>query len=69
MLIDKRGYIRIADFTLSVVLHDGVTRTRCGTPEYMAPEMLRGMPYSTPVDWWAVGVMTYSILEGAVSNL
>jgi serum/glucocorticoid-regulated kinase 2 len=69
MLIDKEGYIRIADFGLSRVLRDGIARSLCGTPGYQAPEMLQGLPYSTPVDWWAVGVLLYNMLIGAVSNL
>jgi serine/threonine protein kinase len=69
VLIDGEGYARISDFGLSMVLREGVARTVCGTPEYRAPELWRGLPYGTPVDWWALGVMTYSMLAGAVSNL
>jgi serine/threonine protein kinase len=69
VLIDSKGYIRIADFSVSRVLCDGVAHTVCGTPEYRAPELWRGLQYSTPVDWWAVGVMAYKMLVGTVSNL
>jgi serine/threonine protein kinase len=69
VLIDSKGYVRIADFGLSTVLHDGVTHGLCGTPEYTAPELWRGLQYSTPVDWWSMGVMMYSILVRAVSSL
>jgi len=68
LLIDREGYIKIADFSLSTVLHNGVAHAVCGTPGYQAPEMLEGMPYSTPVDWWAVGVMAYVMLVGEVSS-
>jgi len=68
VLIDSQGYVRIAGFNESRVLSDGVARTVCGTPGYQAPEMLQGLEYSTPVDWWAVGVMAYSILVGEVSS-
>jgi serine/threonine protein kinase len=69
MLVDSEGYVRIADFGLSRVLCNGVAHSRCGTPGYVAPELLQGMPYSTPVDWWAVGVMAYVMLIGIVSTL
>jgi serine/threonine protein kinase len=68
VLIDSEGYARIADFGLSGVLRDGVAHTLCGTTGHVAPEMLQGLPYSTPVDWWAVGVMAYRMLVGAVSG-
>jgi serine/threonine protein kinase len=68
VLIDRQGYVRIADFGMSEVLQNGVAHSICGTPGYRAPEMLQGEPYSTPVDWWAVGVMAYSMLLGVVST-
>jgi len=68
VLIDSEGYVRIADFDVSTLQHDGVARTVSGSPEYMAPELWRGQPYSTPVDWWAVGVMAYSMLVGDVNS-
>jgi serine/threonine protein kinase len=68
VLIDSHGYVRIADFGLSGVLRDGIARAMCGTPGYIAPEMLQGLPYSTPVDWWSLGVMAYVMLVGTVSS-
>jgi serine/threonine protein kinase len=68
MLIDSEGYIKIADFGVSDVLSDGVAQSVCGTPEYRAPELWRGLQYSTPVDWWALGVMAYVMLVGEVST-
>jgi serine/threonine protein kinase len=58
----------IADFGVSVVLHDGVAHTRCGTPGYQAPEVLLGLPYSMAVDWWSLGVMAHKMLVEAVST-
>lgn len=69
ILIARDGHIRLADFGLSkfLDLQNGQTTKRlCGTVEYMAPEMFRKTGYSTSVDWWALGILTYDVTQGQV---
>lgn len=57
--------IKIADFGLSKIFGEGETlETSCGTPDYVAPEVLTGSAYDNAVDMWSVGVITYILLCG-----
>ncbi|KAK3241718.1 hypothetical protein CYMTET_48546 [Cymbomonas tetramitiformis] len=63
ILIDKEGYLRIVDFGFAKII-EGQTFTFCGTPDYMAPEILTCRGHDKAADWWAVGVLIFEMLNG-----
>lgn len=65
VLINYDGYIKLADFGLSKmdILLDEAT-TICGTPEYLAPEIVNKQPYGKAVDWWTLGSIIYEMIVG-----
>ncbi|EGG24005.1 putative protein serine/threonine kinase [Cavenderia fasciculata] len=62
---EAEQFVRIADFGLSKIFEGGEElKTACGTPDYVAPEILECKPYDTSVDMWSIGVITYILLCG-----
>ncbi|XP_062309975.1 calcium/calmodulin-dependent protein kinase IGa [Osmerus eperlanus] len=61
---DENAKIMISDFGLSKMADHGIMSTACGTPGYVAPEVLAQKPYSKAVDCWSIGVITYILLCG-----
>uniref|UniRef100_A0AAY5EVZ2 protein kinase C n=1 Tax=Electrophorus electricus TaxID=8005 RepID=A0AAY5EVZ2_ELEEL len=66
LLMDADGFVRIADFGLCKegMGHGDRTSTFCGTPEFLAPEVLTDSTYTRAVDWWGLGVLIYEMLVG-----
>ncbi len=66
VLIDRQGYIRITDFGLSRYNQSKANDAKsiCGTPEYLAPEIILKLGYGKAVDWWTLGSIIYEMVVG-----
>jgi serum/glucocorticoid-regulated kinase 2 len=66
ILLDYTGHIALCDFGLCKLnMKDGnKTNTFCGTPEYLAPEVLIGKGYTKAVDWWTLGILLFEMIGG-----
>jgi len=70
LLLDEKGFLKMVDFGFAKVVQDR-TWTLCGTPEYLAPEIILNKGHAFGADWWCVGILTYECLTGTtpfVSN-
>ncbi|CAH8474650.1 unnamed protein product [Schistosoma curassoni] len=66
LLLDSEGFVKMADFGLCKegMGPDDRTSTFCGTPEFLAPEVLTDSSYTRAVDWWGLGVLIFEMLVG-----
>ena len=68
ILLDAKGHIKLTDFGLSKILETESDKafTICGTPQYLAPEILQKKGYNKAVDWWSLGSVMYEMLTGKI---
>lgn len=64
LLIGNDGYLKLTDFGFAKILNEGRTFTICGTPEYIAPEVILNQGHGKAVDWWTLGVLIYEMHAG-----
>jgi CRP-like cAMP-binding protein len=64
VMIDREGYLKVIDFGFAKVIENR-THTLLGTPEYFAPEVLKGKGYGFPVDNWGIGILLFEMLVGS----
>lgn len=70
LLLDQDGHIRLVDFGFAKRLgcnedeRPVETYTLCGTPEYLAPEVIQNKGHTTAVDWWALGILLHEFVTG-----
>ncbi|XP_043934107.1 protein kinase C delta type isoform X2 [Protopterus annectens] len=66
VMLDKDGHVKVADFGMCKenIAGENKATTFCGTPDYIAPEILLGLKYTFSVDWWSFGVLMFEMLIG-----
>ena len=67
IILDEQGHVKLTDFGLSKEIEEGdekLTYTFCGTPQYLAPEIISKTGYNCMIDWWSLGILMYEIVVG-----
>jgi len=65
LLVAADGHLKITDFGFAKQIEDK-TFTLCGTPEYLAPEIIMSIGHNHSVDWWALGILIFEMLAGYI---
>merc|ERR1712176_1151306 len=61
LVLDEKGFLKVTDFGFAKKITDK-TYTLCGTPDYLAPEIVTGQGHGKGVDWWTLGILIYEML-------
>jgi len=64
ILIDETGHVKLTDFGFSKYVPTDRTMSMCGTPEYIAPEIIHNNGHGKAVDWWSLGILIFEMLAG-----
>ncbi|GAB5362406.1 hypothetical protein AAMO2058_000794100 [Amorphochlora amoebiformis] len=64
LLLDSRGFLKVTDFGFAKVVRER-THTLCGTPDYLAPEIVQGLGHGKGVDWWTLGILIYEMIASS----
>lgn len=64
IMVDFKGFLKITDFGFCKKLKDDRAYTLCGTPEYIAPEVIQNKGYGQSVDWWSFGILIFEMAAG-----
>lgn len=64
LMIEGDGYLKLIDYGLAAVINKKLQFEFCGTPEYIAPEIVNQMGHDRNVDWWSIGILAFEMLFG-----
>ncbi|CAE7544185.1 unnamed protein product [Symbiodinium sp. CCMP2592] len=69
LLLTEEGRVKLADMGIAKFIGNHKTYTMVGTPDYLAPETIRGVGQAYGVDWWTLGVLCFELLAGSTQHV